>query len=661
MNSSLQKHGYFCTSLHIFLIAACYIFFLLPVLDTSSLLPEQDNLMYHLPNYTYFSNSYKYGYGFPLWYPSNGGAQTGIFSLSFFPFLPYRLLGYLFYLLLPFHIVTLYKMTLAAGMLITCAGWWLFLNRLTGSRAGATFGCLMVLLGGTGMTVLHQEQILATITWAPWVMLVMLRVGKTPAYIVLLAVFLGFSITTHYPHIQFIVFTTLLISLAMTGKITTAFIRSLVANKQVLLLALIAFILSASPLLYVTGIMGDFSSPHRETAELMISSYEDYIRLNRMGRSSAPVAYFANYVFPQAGLPLDQFALYVTAAGLAAAVAGIALCFRATLAPLIVLIVCAWASIGVNGYLPQLLYYMKVPSLPYFRQWYHFIPMLNLSLSVMGAIGFASLLRFLVSLMDTWRKRTGYFVVALLFTVSVGAMLFESRQHLKSYINLYNKKIYIAAEVNEKKFIDLLTRGWFEYYKLGPLLMYREWYTFVKACPYAAVRAPFVTTNFYADEEIPPTSLSSVMKRFCGTGASRYAIIVHPLSGAGGRLPGIRPLKKDTYLPSGLQFRLHRSLSAKDYSFTPRGAFALGSVDSTSLVVFPFSYKMGLRAYLNGGQAETYSVYGGAMTGVLVPGGEFRIELRVPFSLYQPAVLVQYLILAGIISLPLFSLLARNR
>jgi len=182
-NTNNNKHNLFLLGLHISFIFVTYIIFLWPVIKAINIFPAHDNLTRHFVNYLYFSNSLLNGYGFPHWYPFEGGVPVGVTSIQLFSFLPHRLLGYAFYIFFPFEPITAYKVNLISGMLIFSIGWWFFLYSYTQSKISATFGVLMILLGGTGITILHQEQILATITWIPWILLAIIKLRKNYKFI----------------------------------------------------------------------------------------------------------------------------------------------------------------------------------------------------------------------------------------------------------------------------------------------------------------------------------------------------------------------------------------------------------------------------------------------------------------------------------------------
>ncbi len=199
INQLKFNHSLIRTLLHLALTASAYLIFL--SFHIRSLRIVRDNIFYQMPDYVYFANSLLHVFAFPRWLPWGGGVPIGLTLVPFFNFLPHRLLGYLLYILLPFSPAEKYTLTILLGMIITGIGWWLFLYNLTGSRYSATFGSLMIFWGGTGITIFHQEQILATMVWMPWIALTILQIRKNFNYILVLAILLGFSMTVHQPPI----------------------------------------------------------------------------------------------------------------------------------------------------------------------------------------------------------------------------------------------------------------------------------------------------------------------------------------------------------------------------------------------------------------------------------------------------------------------------
>ena len=56
-----------------------------------------DNARYHLGDFRYIASSLRHGWGFPRWYPWDGGVPVGMMSINFYHSMPYRILAYLLY------------------------------------------------------------------------------------------------------------------------------------------------------------------------------------------------------------------------------------------------------------------------------------------------------------------------------------------------------------------------------------------------------------------------------------------------------------------------------------------------------------------------------------------------------------------------------------
>lgn len=644
------KNKFFFTAAHLLLIALLYIFFVFPVVNDSTVLPIHDNILDHLPNYRYFSGSLQHGFGFPLWSPFLGGIPIGVTALSFFYYLPHRILGYVFALLLPFDIITLYKMTLAAGALIMGCGWWLVLHKLTGSRPAATFGLLMILLGGTGITVFHQEQILSSTVWVPWTVLVLLKLRENQGYALPFCVLLGFLMTVTYPQLQILAILFLFLALALSGNLDRALVIMVLKKKTTLLVGAVLFFLAASPTVYMYVVQDAFSSPVRNTEDLRITSYDEYLRVNKMQVSSAPFEYLANYVSPQRLVSDDQFAFFVTVTGLVFAALGLVLHFRKSIAALIFTLLCAWATLGINGYIAQFLFLIRFPAIGYFRQWYHFVPMVNFGLSVLGAFGFSAVFSFFPN-RTTWAGIIIRFsAIALVFS----AVFFEGSGYFKSYSEKMIRSDILLQKQSKDAYINALSRGGLN--PARPLMALKEWTRLKEICPDVVVARPFVT-NAVFNEEIPAAATRDVIRKFCSAGLSDFGVVADIPSAEESLPPDMHNLRMNSVDAPGME-RIGGPRFSGGYFFTPRGAVLQGSSGTSCLAVFPFGYKLKMRALLDGKSVKTYPVYGGAMTGVMAPPGWFTIELSMPLSAYEFSVLIQALLLIYIV---VFSLMPKRK
>lgn len=667
---------------HLTFITSIYIFFLSPVLKSTTLFPDHDNLGYHLQNYLYFSNSLQHGFGFPRWYPSDGGSPIGITSVSVFPMVPYRVLSYFLYTLLPLNPLTMYYINLILGMLIIGIGWWFFLFKLTSSRNSATFGSLMVLLGGSGITVLHQEQILATMTWIPWILLSLFQIKRQFNYIIVFAILFGFSMTLHYPQILLITILTIILMLFIAGKVKWFFHEMTLRRGLLLLLALILFIFAASPTLYIKKTVNNFSSPIRATRNIEEISAEDYIRINTSIYSSAPINYFRNYLSPDFNpdgkyrftstfsfkdkefiyrykiISDDQLAFYVSVTGVFFAVLAIIFNFRNALPIIGVLAVSAWASLGVYFYLPQLLFTIKFPLIGYFRHWYHFAPMVNFSLSALGAIGLLFINNLSRSLMMRVyvSQRFINLMSGLLIILVFTALLIETKDYSSRYIERFvAHELSPLPRFSKKEFLesvreDSLKSMLKDSLLSPPLIAYKEWWRLSEECPEVLnkIKMPFITHAVYNDINASFSGNGGVLKTFCNSNLPLYSVIANMLiSKARDLEASFLSLSKPPVNDDIRYFNMKKIyiFQKNDYTVTPVGANLKGDVQTPALVVFPFSYKLGLKAYANGKETETYPVYQGGMTGIIVPKGKFDIGLVVPLSWYHFTLLIQAILL----------------
>lgn len=600
-----KKNDFIFTICHLLLIAGVYVLFVLPVVTSQTVYPAHDNLERHLTNYLYFANSLEHGFGIPRWYPFDGGTPIGPTSAFMFPLIPHRLLGYLLYIALPLPPVTLYKINLVCGMLLAGAGWWLFLRKFTNSRPAAAIGTLMLLLGGSGITIFHQEQILATMAWLPWLMLALLKAKEDARFLMAAAIFAGFCVNLHNPHNHALSFIFLFLALLLTSKVFK-FIQDLIKQKKghYLFLSAMLFALAASPAVYVTKTQSAFSAPHRGYEEIKADNFQEYLRLNKAHASSATAAYLKNYIQPRTDVIDDQYAFFVTRTGLWLSALGLIFAFKTTLCVTIILLFCLWAVLGINGQFAQVLYLLKFPFITYFRQWYHFVPMINFCLSALGAWGTASFFSFLSKRIPQNKKTFKIMLTGMLTLGVCAAIYYEGRQYFAVYTAKHLRHISRNLPRPDKnEYLHLLKEDWFSRHwmeqsinaplpaDVPPILVYKDWY---KHNPQGLPNIPF---------SIRQTSTEPI------------------------------PYPKE------------------DYTVTPKGASLKGSVQESSLVVFPFAHKLGFRAYLNREKTRAVPVYAGALTGIIVPEGKFNITLCVPLSFYQVATIIQALLLVFVISL----------
>lgn len=617
-----------------------YAIFLLPVLGSARIFPAHDNFKYHFLNYLYFSNSLVHGYGFPLWYPDFGGVPVGVTSVNMFPFLPFRIIGYLLYGVTAFNPVTLYKLTLIIGMLIVITGWWLFLTELTLSRISATLASLLILFGGSGFTVFHQEQIIATMTWIPWILWMIMRLPRDSRGIFVLPILCGLAMSVHYPQIQLVTLFLVFAVLLILRKINKIKISLPYPGKPALALAVILFVLAASPVFYVNAVMKqDFSSPLRASEDIGASSMADYLRLNRQQYSSARLSYFGNYVRPDTNGWDDGFAFYVTLTGLFFAGLGLLLRWKRALPVTVILLGCAWATLGINGFSAQFLYFFHFPFIKYFRQWYHFVPMVNFCLSALAGLGFCACFEYI----NNSFAKGARVIIRIIFALLVMVMFIEARPYLRSYIN--KKLITVrqeAARLSNDDFIFLIKKGWFsrswlDGSRFPPLVVYKPWFKAVTVCPQVVSGPPYFSSHIYNDLKLSEEQKSALLLKFCNPRCLSGSVVAALPATRGVILENSDDLNK--FNSKDNQPNLF--LPAKEYKITPKGVKSWGEFAQEGMLVFPFAYPLKLKAYLNSRPVMTYPVYGGALTGVWLSAGKFDLELRLPFSWYEVTLIIQ--------------------
>lgn len=264
---------------------------------------------------------------------------------------------------------------------------------------------------------------------------------------------LGLALSTHYPHIQLLSFLTVVA--AFSAAVPQVW-RCLSSQKLPrLFAAALLMVLSAAPLLALCQHRQEFASPLRQRRQLEATSLADYVKLNRTQISSAPLRYFANYFRPTVEDTDDRCAFYVTVIGLLCSFIGMLVAWRKALPITIILAVSAWCAYGVRGYAPQILYQLHFPLIHSFRQWYHFVPVVNFALSALAALAVAWLVRLA-------EGRSRKLLVYLLCGMVIVAMGVESREYFQRYQeeHLFHGERQFQR-FSRAEFLTALTQGYF--------------------------------------------------------------------------------------------------------------------------------------------------------------------------------------------------------
>ncbi len=365
------------------------------LLDDRLYLPH-DNLFYHFPSFLYFANSIAHGFGFPRIDFEWGGSEIAITSISMGYFAPHRLIGYLIYGMTSAGPLFVYKLTLLLGFILNAFGWHLIWARTLPKKEFALLGDLLLFCSGIGITILHQEQVLLTLSWLPWALLFLIRAVQTGRGLPLSGACAGGLMTLHYPQIHVVallILSALFLGLkafglgppCSSGKIRR---RSMIA-------ALATFALTITPAIYIMSKKSDYGSPIRGTQDFGASSLEEYTKINELQNSSASIGYLINLGHPTKAND-DKMAFFITRVGFWLAcmgLIGIFTYYKEWIFLPFFAAAAAWATSGIHGELPQILFRLHVPTIPLFRQWYHFFPYLLISLITMSCLGLATLAR----------------------------------------------------------------------------------------------------------------------------------------------------------------------------------------------------------------------------------------------------------------------------
>ncbi len=388
LNARPRLQAFLCISIAL----SCYVFVIFPFFMSSFFSLGFDNIGYNFPEYLYFSNSLRHGFGFPRWHPYDGGLPSGIVAMNMISLVPHRIVGYILTIILPFKPVYTYKITIMGGMAIIATGWWLFLWQWMKSMLSATVGTFALLLGGSGLFVLHAEQAIATMEFIPYILLALIKTRKNFKHVLVLAILCGFALNVHYPFHALLTLIFIFIALALTGRLNYLFSEKIIQKNMVtLLLAGLFFILAITPSMYIAVTKNNFSSPVRQADTLESETYEDYLRITAGGSSASTVQlkeYFhSSLLFGSDNLRGNDGAFTATIAHLI--LAGIGLFyFRFSLPVIIVFVFTVWATLGVSSGLPYYLFTMKFPFINLFRQWIFFVFMVNYSISLFIALGY---------------------------------------------------------------------------------------------------------------------------------------------------------------------------------------------------------------------------------------------------------------------------------
>lgn len=602
----------------LYFIAACmpYVLLVFHFLLTDKL--DGDSWRTHFPKFNFMCDAIANGHYFPRWFPSSGGIRLGYFHINFNQTLPPRMLGYALAHLLPVSTVFAYKLQYAIGVLFMSFGWWLVLRQITISKISAYFGVLMILMGGTGITF-HHEHALVTASLIPWFVLAALKLRATPRYLLAATIVFGLGLSAHYPQIQFISMGLVFMALFLSWCRPFPF-RMGYAPLVVLLL-----FLSILPALYVLNSSDILASMERQAYDtLRTRSYQDYLRLHRPTFSAAPL-YFVQYLASRWSLSpsdpypidiLDRCSFFVGRIGVILAAAGVILAFRKTLPILVLLVAFASLALGMYGPVPAFLYAIHFPFIDVFRQWVHFFPMVNFSLSALAAIGID---RLLILCGKRSAKYARLVIVALVFFQTLDLAAYGNR-----YISLYLEKAVPADMRNDFYRQDTPESGVFQY--RNRLALYRS-------CGNSGIPDDvFITTDIF---NLPAGEDEDVAK-----------ICALLSTGNAGAIIAAMPTDLDRFFVPGKRTDLGWASSRPGYD----GLAVEAVLKQPALLVTPLNYDLGAEACVNGEKTKTLRV-NAALTGLLLDRGRQVIQFTIPADAYWPLARLQWALylLAGVL------------
>jgi hypothetical protein len=656
--------------------------------------PAHDSYLYFFPQYLYFANSIYHGFGIPDWFPSGGGHPILLTAVSESYFLPYRILGWLIYFL-PVSPITAYKLTLLSGVGGTALAWWFFLKRSTGTRLAASFGVVLLFVCGSSITMFHQETVLMNIVWIPWFLLVISYIPKDFRFIVLAGIIAGLGLTAYSAPVFFL---TVLGVLATPVCLSYAkqLLKSIQTHPIVTGIAAVGFLCSSLITIYTLFGVDGFVSPVR-AGQISFSSIEEYVQSIKWGMS-ANVEYYKNYIDPKSGVFLDQFAFFLPKIGLALAALSFLFIrnnWQIWLSFALVTIVVLMASSGTEFGFAQFLYSIKTPIIKYFRNWVHFVSILNLALIALASLGLAAIIKMISATRASFLS-VMFFLGSVVIAAQSGADYFNKYiDYVLTKHDSYKVSAEFQEQLSEDQFLAIIRGGWYKELRrvwlrekqphagLCDILVSQEWWDLLDLCPQVTERTafsagpatklckaeldypilrnsiPLLSYTLYDESSVAASEKVVLFKTFCENDGFQFsAIAVSPPENSVSGID-IRPLG-EVAANGILGKHQNKVFPYQSLQISPKGATLNGATVENAFVLLPFSYRLGLHALVNEEPTILQSAYGGALSGVHVPSGDFTIEVF--FPAYSPKLLIylQFLMTVLAIILGIF-LMRANR
>jgi len=341
-----------------------------------------DNSTFLFPLMQYFGLYLKEFNAIPDWYFSNqGGVWFPVLVNNFLILSPHRLFGYLL-IGLGVHPLLAYKVsTFFVGQALLLFGIYLCARQLFERSWVAVLAVLIAFFSSITVTLPVHETLLQ-VMFLPYIWLCLLRLHRSPTYLLWLGALVGISLNVHYP--QFYLGYFLIIGLCSLfhwrGKFTG---KNITSPKTLLciLLGLIFLAISGSPALYAYFNHKDqLRSPYRGTQSLSSNSYSSYLKFQDKLANGDP-ADLTKYVGlasqgSKAAPSLNDGIFFMTTVLPWALLILLLGPFPNKAFHLGVLCLLSLFTLGINGFVPRLLWNV-VPGFSMFRQWIGFIAFLN--------------------------------------------------------------------------------------------------------------------------------------------------------------------------------------------------------------------------------------------------------------------------------------------
>jgi hypothetical protein len=424
------------------LLRLCYLFYFLAVvilyknlyghmLVNPDVYLPRDNWLHSYQMFDAFVTYIRNFHMFPCWYfTPEGGLWIEPLSNNYLTLLPYKFIGYLFVPLFKMDSNVGYKISfMVIGIGIYLYGLYRLSVKLFGSRTYSHLLLFICLTSSVVVSLFHQEQVLATVFYIPFIWISILNLRRDGNSLLVISVLLGLSLNNHYPQLIFCYVLALVVSCAVAFNEVKFFLRDAFSQvrkggTKLMILSLLGFIISASPLFYsyITYKDSLVSVFRNQSASVQSTNYDDYVKMQKLSFSNLYPKYLLDYfgMFPDDREFItiyDKKTLFMTA--------GIPFALLLTLLmrvpfkrfQLSMIVLLAFLAVGVYGPAPRMLWSL-MPGIGLFRQWYHFVSFLNLHLLFMLFFAFLFFVRMSETDKKIYKKIIAIGLILLVLTVA---------------------------------------------------------------------------------------------------------------------------------------------------------------------------------------------------------------------------------------------------